>query len=201
MGKVQYIKKSRKPNICGKCGKEILVGSPYKKGVINFHKPIIRCMNCGLQPWEVTTSEYLLNVGEIVYNWHDNIGISEDVCEEISSLLGDILSELDEKINNMPDSLRYSETGELLDERYGNVDNAINEIDSIDVESIKDEIWNDFLESKQDDPDFKYYVEYEGYQDFLDRYVGGYEIKQDLAENLENKLAAEIDEALGCLEV
>lgn len=201
MGKIQYIKKSRKPNICGKCGKEILVNSPYKKGVINFQKPIVRCMKCGLQPWEVTTSEYLHNVGEIVYNWRDNIGMSEDACEEISSLLEDILSELDEKINNMPDNLRYSGTGELLDERYGNVDSAINELNSIDMEGIKNDIWNNFLESKQDDPDFKYYVEYEGYDDFLKRYVGGYEMKQDLAEKFEAELAGEIDDALGCLEV
>ncbi|MCD8221091.1 MAG: hypothetical protein LUD07_02655 [Clostridiales bacterium] len=54
MGKVQYIKKSRKEYTCGKCRQSIPVGSPYYRGILNFHQPIIRCVSCGLKSYEVT---------------------------------------------------------------------------------------------------------------------------------------------------
>lgn len=49
MSKIQHVKKSRKEYRCSKCGCTIPVGSSYLRGDLNFSRPIIRCVDCGLK--------------------------------------------------------------------------------------------------------------------------------------------------------
>lgn len=54
--------------------------------------------------------------------------------EEVKSSLEDLRDETDEKLNNMPDSLQSSPTGELLQERVDSLDSTISDLDSIDFD-------------------------------------------------------------------
>ena len=147
MGKVQIIKKSRKENKCRKCGKVIPVGSMYYKGEINFGPTIVRCSECKLESWEVTTSDYTLSVGPIIYHYADNYDMNEDGLDELVSNLEEIRDDLQSRLDNMPESLQYGPTGELLQERIDGLDSAISDLESIDVESLK----QDYLDENIDD--------------------------------------------------
>lgn len=132
MGKVTIIKKSRKECTCSKCREVIPVGSTYYRGTLNFHPDIIRCSKCGLKSWEVTTSDYLLAVGPILNEWQETGMDYESISEELSSIRDD----LQDRLDNMPESLQESDTGQLLQERIDGLEAACDELDNIDRESI-----------------------------------------------------------------
>lgn len=132
MGKVTIIKKSRKECRCSKCREIIPVGSIYYRGIINFHPDIIRCSKCGLKYWEVTTSDYLLAVGPILNEWQENDMNHESISEELSSIRDD----LQDRLDNMPEQLQESDTGQLLQERIDGLEAACNELDCIDYDDI-----------------------------------------------------------------
>lgn len=144
MGKVTHVKKSRKEFTCSKCRQVIPVGSEYYRGELNFQSPIIRCSKCGLQSWEVTTSDYQLRIGEILYRLDDNYDLSSiDCVDEIISELNDISSELEDKLGNMPESLQDSDSGTLLQDRIDCIECVVSELtsfyDSFDPSDIKDD--------------------------------------------------------------
>lgn len=143
MGKIKVIKKSRKECTCGKCRTTIPVGSTYYRGTLNFHPDIIRCKKCGLQSWEVTTSDYQLSVGEIVNRWQENYGVDESSVDSIREELDAIRDDLQDRLDNMPENLQYSDTGELLQSRIDSLEYAIGELECIDTESIKSDIEED----------------------------------------------------------
>ena len=134
MGKVVRVKHSRKEWKCSRCRAVIPIGSEYFKGELNFSKPIIRCCKCGLEPWEVTTSDYQLSVGEILYRWHENYEANEDGRDSIVSDLQSIRDDLQDRLDNMPESLQYAETGQILQDRIDSLDSAISDLESIDFE-------------------------------------------------------------------
>ena len=137
MGKVTIVNKSRKVHKCSKCGIPIEVGSKYYKGEINFGPSIIRCNKCGLKSWEVTTSDYLLSVGRIVYEWTEHYPDLETTADEIKEDLQTILEDLEYKLDNMPESLQSAPTGELLQSRIDAKQQAIDDLEDIDIESRK----------------------------------------------------------------
>lgn len=146
MGRVQVIKKSRKEYKCNKCGKVIPAGSTYYKGEINFGPTIIRCQECKLEAWEVTTSHYQLVVGEIVHKWADNYGISEDAIDNMVSDLQDIVSELEDKLSNMPEGLQEGDVGQLLQERIDTLEDVISNLGALDIDSMKEDVATEFAE-------------------------------------------------------
>ena len=97
MGKIKEIQKSRKECKCGKCGNIIPVGSKYLRGILNFHPDIIRCTNCGLKYWEVTTSDYVQRVAPILNEWQEQGYSYEDILSEFT----DLKDELQERLDNM----------------------------------------------------------------------------------------------------
>ena len=139
MGKVSKIKKSRKPNKCQKCGKDLPVGSEYLRGSLNFSRDIVRCTSCGLQSWEVTSSEYLLRVGQLANNWESDYEMETDIIENLTSELEELRDETQEKHDNMPDSLQESDTGCLLQERADQLEEAISELSNIEFTDFVDE--------------------------------------------------------------
>lgn len=218
MAKVQVIQKSRKENRCSKCGATIPVGSKYFKGEINFGPTIVRCERCKLQPWEVTTSDYILSVGEIVYNWRDNYPVCEDdVAEQIADAFEDVMNDQEERYENMPENLQNSPNGELLQERINALDSVINDLQSIDTDEIKGDALREFQSEHEDDEvctahiledeDGEDYIAEDdedlSYDEKLDqlRTIGEDNLAEELESKYEELLAEAIDEALSSLEV
>ena len=196
MGKVAYIKSSRKEFKCHKCGKVIPVGQPYYRGTLNFHPDIIRCTSCRLAHWEVTTSDYTLNVGEILYRWNENYDLYEETPNEIASSLQDILDECQEKLDNMPESLQYSPTGETLQERIDNLQEVIDALESIDIDDLKGESVESVMSEQENYDSDKTY-------DYDEEYEKGAEngIADKLTTDLHEKISDAIEEALSSLVV
>ena len=139
MVKITKVQKSRKEYICGRCRTKIEKGQPYLKGELNFSRPIIRCCKCGLEGWEVTTSDYQLSVGEIVYRWRDNYEANEQGRDDIVSELESIRDDLQDRLDNMPEGLQQGDTGMLLQERIDYLDEAISELENIDFECLEED--------------------------------------------------------------
>lgn len=145
MGKINVIQKSRKECKCSKCGNIIPVGSKYLRGTINFYPDIIRCVDCGLKSWEVTTSDYLQRVGPILNEWQERGYTYEDILTELSELK----DELQERLDNMPESLQYSDTGQTLQERIDGLEEACGRLEEIS----RDNIFSDKMEELIDRED------------------------------------------------
>lgn len=198
MGKVVRIAKSRKVHTCQKCRKEISVGQPYLKGVINFHPDMVRCADCGLQYWEVTTSDYALNLGELVNTWTKTHGVSEDGVESIKCHLDELLEETKDKFDNIPYSLQDAPTGTLLQERIENLESVINMLENIDIENVKNDALNNFhSDHEEEEEDFDSYMDFDSY---LEKKGEDSEEYSDLIEEYENLLSEEIENCLSELE-
>ena len=78
----------------------------------------------------------------------------ESLTENVTSQLEDLGQETQESLDNMPESLQYSPTGELLQERIDAVDGAISEIECIQE---PDDFEEEDYEREEFDP--------EGYED------------------------------------
>lgn len=173
MGKVQIIKKSRKEYKCKKCGKVIPVGSTYYKGEINFGPTIVRCKECGLEAWEVTTSDYQLAVGQIVYKWREDYTLMEGVNDDIAAALQEICDDVQDRLDNMPGGLQEGDVGQLLQERIDSLENAISDLESIDIDSMKDYVVTEFVDEfvnikeDQDEPTWDYLINVQGEDDYL----------------------------------
>lgn len=182
MSKIQLITKSRKEYVCGRCHSVIPAGSSYYKGELNFSKPVIRCTKCKLESWEVTTSDYIKSVGEIVYYWQENYPITEefDSHEGILSELEDIRDDIEERFSNIPESLQDAEIGEILQDRIDQLDEAISDLESINIEDIENDLVDEYA-----DPD----------DDVIDSISGDY------AEDLNSAYVDAIDSALSAIEI
>lgn len=198
VGKVQIIQKSRKEYKCSKCGKTIPAGSKYYKGEINFGPTIIRCNDCKLESWEVTTSDYLLRVGQILYKWQEDYEVNEDTASDISSSLQEIEDDLQERLDNMPEGLQEGDAGQLLQERIDALEDAISELDCIDIDDIKSDVFDEYF-TDMDDHSF------ESFDDAIEFLENQNDPKSsskvdELNNLLEEKIVEAIDEALSCLE-
>lgn len=151
MSKLVYVKKSRNEWTCSKCGKKIAVGMPYYRGRLGFHnRDIIRCNDCKLEMWEVTTSDYQLEVCEIIYRWQDTYGISESCIDDIVSALEEIKDGAEERFDNIPENLQEASAGALLTERIEGLNDTISELENIDVDTIKSTVYEDYLNGAED---------------------------------------------------
>lgn len=197
MGKIKMIQKSRKDYKCSKCGKIIPKGSSYWKGELNFHPSIYRCLKCGLKNYEVTTSSYVSQVGEIVEDWSESYSAEEGCWEEISSALGEIRDELECNLENMPEQLQESETGQLLQERIESLESVMSDLENADIDEFKDAAFNN-LPNKYQSEELKSVIESEEWQDKLSSF--GEETTERFMENLKEEIESFIDECLNNLE-
>ena len=210
MGKVQYIKKARKAWKCGKCGSVIAVGDAYYKGEINFGPTIVRCCKCGLKHWEVTTSEYSLQVGELVNTWSENYELCDTTPEELSGAVAEIREACQDRLDNMPESLQYGPVGELLQERIDALESAESDLDCIDVDDLKatavsdhrSDIVADYCDSHEDADEDEVEQQFEDadYEEIMDNAELSEDIKDRIREAFEDALAGEIDSILEQLE-
>ena len=195
MGKISKIEKSRKEYKCSECGKLIPIGSSYLKGILNFSKPIIRCLNCGLESWEVTTSEYKLQIGRIVNKWQKDYEISEEGLQSIIQDLYDVLSDIECKYDDIPENLQESPTGELLNDRMDGLQNCINELENISYEELVDEeignISDDEINDLIEENDISFNNNFEELPD---------DIQEKIINEANNNLEEMINDALSNLE-
>lgn len=197
MAKVQVIQKSRKEYKCSKCGKVIPVGSKYYKGEINFGPTIIRCSDCKLEAWEVTTSDWQLSTGAIINRWEEDYGVSDSTPEELRDAIEGIMDEQQERLDNMPEGLQEGDVGQLLQERIDACESTMYELDSIDIDSLK----SDALESYIGDDEDGNYDDMD-YDEVLEKLEASDATEAaDLVAKFEELLSDAIVEALENLEV
>lgn len=196
MGKVSIINKSRKEYKCNKCGKVIPAGSRYYKGEINFGPTIVRCQECKLESWEVTTSDYQLSVGQIVYRWRDDYNLEEGVNDDIALALEEIRDDLQDRLDNMPEGLQEGDVGQLLQERIDSLEDVIDNLNCIDIDQMREDIAAEFAdehlteEEREDDPTW---------DDII--IVKGQEAEDAMNAMLYEELSDNIDTILGDIDV
>lgn len=201
MAKVQVIQKSRKEYKCSKCGKVIPVGSKYYKGEINFGPTIIRCSDCKLEAWEVTTSDWQLSTGAIINRWEENYGLSDSTPEEIRDEIENIMDEQQERLDNMPEGLQEGDVGCMLQERIDACEAAMDELDNIDIDSIKSEALEAVFSDADDEDDDNPYEDMD-YDEVLDKLqTVDADKAAELVAKFEELLEDAITEALNNLEV
>ena len=193
MGKIMKVEKSRKEHTCSKCRKVIEKGMPYLKGVINFSPDIVRCSSCGLEQWEVTTSEYQKEVGEIAYRWRENYAVDECTIDNIRDDLENVRDNEQDKLDNLPENLQSSPNADLIQERIDNLESTIDELDNIDLDSFKADVVSEQVEDEYlAELEFDVLMEKEDVPD---------DIKETLQEEYISKLEEAIDEALQNLNI
>lgn len=198
MGAVSYIKSSRKVWKCDKCGSIIEKGQPYYRGEINFGPVFIRCKKCRLKPYEVTTSEFKRSIGELLDTWADTYSLDECGIEDLISALEEIRDDQQDRLDNMPEQLQESSSGEILQERIDMLESAIDDLSNIDIDSIKDDAIDNCDELHSDDPDGDSYDI--AYDDVLESSNYSSDIKSALVEYFESEVRDQIDSALSNLE-
>ena len=62
----------------------------------------------------------------------------DNLREEIREELQEVMDEEQDALDNMPDSLKETERGQLMQENIDNMQDVIGELDLIDVEDITD---------------------------------------------------------------
>lgn len=148
MPKVIHVKKARKDNKV----QGIKKGQEYWWwGVMSGGRGHKRYSLTKPKPSQLTNSEF----------WGAVYGIQEDAeanppdFENLESQRDDIVSQLEEirdetqgKFDNMPDGLQQGDTGQLLEERVSSLEDAISEIESLDLDFDEEDVTWDKDEDK-----------------------------------------------------
>jgi DNA-directed RNA polymerase subunit RPC12/RpoP len=133
MAKVERVT-ARKDYTCSKCGKAIHKGVLYYRGnVFRQRKPIIACTDCGIRPYELSTSDYVRSVGAIVEDWQENYPAEDGAWDSIAEELQGIKDGCEESLEAMPENLQAGSTGELLQERIDTLEEAIDALGEYDM--------------------------------------------------------------------
>lgn len=142
--------RARKEYVCSKCQKNISPGETYKKITEMYSKPRFVCNDCEVSRSELTSSQYLA----WLYDLQDTFEInnSSDV-ESLSEELENQMYELQERLDNIPESLQDGDAGSLLQERIDELESAMFELERIDFDDIEDknENYEELLEKKLDE--------------------------------------------------
>lgn len=213
MAKITTINKSRKIQTCGKCHKEIPVGSSYLKAEPYMRPVMVRCTTCGLKWYETSSSDYIQTMGELTENWSESYSVDESGLESLVSDIEQWRDDLQERLDNMPEQLQEADTGTMLQERIEGLESALSELESIDVESLKSDALCE-MDSIELAPGDERYVEPSEDEEFdeeqntillddadFDDVVEDESIPEwariEITQNFENALSCEIDDALG----
>lgn len=166
MARINTVQKSRKEKICGRCGKTIPVGSKYF--YIDFYsgRTAVRCTSCGFKQSETTENPYYQQLWGIQEDYSEKIDNAdketiEDVKSELVSDLENLIDEVQERYDNIPEQLQDGEAGQLLQDRIDSLDSAMSDIDNEDLEDFDD--WRENNGYGEDD--FESWCEENGYCD------------------------------------
>lgn len=150
MPRVHYVKAARKENPVAK------VGEPYYWWKFRYggkHYSLTPP-----RPSQLTQSAYLGGVralAEEAEDWpieeaSDFEGLRDEVCSRLSELR----DEAQDSLDNMPENLQEGDTGQMLQERIDNCDNAESEISGMDFDYEPE----DGLDEEEKDEDFQTWV-------------------------------------------
>lgn len=219
MAKVHTVEKSRKECKCGKCGKTIPVGSKYVWGQ-RFKAPnkTIRCTDCGLESYELSGSEWVQSIGAMTNDFGTTYGYSEDGIADAISTLEELRDNSQDSYDNLPENFQYGEQGELLENRVEQCDEAIDSLESIDIDECKTtaiesvgtytmskknyvEAFGEFgeedVDELKDDDDVEIDLTNYEYDDLIS-YIP--DIESNLEEALEEAISSEVEDAIANLE-
>lgn len=146
MPRVNSVKHARKsPGTCCKCSTKIKKREPYLWWKFRFGGKYIRCSKpeCYPRASDLTQSAFWGAIGDLQareFAACEDSDALESERDDIISELESLRDEQEEKRGNMPDALQESDTGNLLQERYDALDEAVNELQSADCSiDIEDE--------------------------------------------------------------
>ena len=135
MPRVHFVQKARKDNPAVKAG-ESYYWWKFRYGGKRYSATRPRQS-------QLTQSPYFGTVYSLMEEIEDTSvmdeGDLESLRDSIQSQIEDLGQEAQDSLDNMPDSLQYSPTGELLQERVDACETASDEISSIDIEFDFDE--------------------------------------------------------------
>ena len=201
MARIHYIK-ARKEYICSKCRSAIKAGDMYYKGTPFHQSPVLRCTSCGLQSWELSSSEYVQQLGALQSNWQKTYGLYEDVWNDIRDELENIKDGCEERFDNIPEQLQDGDAGTLLQERMDVLDDAMNELDCIDFDDILTESYDNLDEDyakKIDELVGEDKTLSEMYSELTEKHSDDDAVEQ-LVANVESEIDDRVSEILGELE-
>lgn len=144
MPRVHHVKKARKDQgRCYRCGHEIKAGESYYWWANRIGRMSSKKKNCSQhrpKPSETTGSAFYSQLFAL------QEGCPNPTKEDADNLIADLQDLMDEcqnSLDSMPESLQYSPTGELLQERIDALDNAINEMESAESDDdVEDALFN-----------------------------------------------------------
>jgi hypothetical protein len=159
--RVNHVAKCRKsPGDCGKCGKTIEVGQPYRWVQAKYSSKRFRCEDsaCSFRQSELVSSDKLSRVygaqeqlEDFVNGW-DGSDLQElkDACEECASELKDVAQEYSESADNIRNTISESPTADECEEKSQNIEGWADEIESAG-ESLEEFEGEDEDESEDDE--------------------------------------------------
>ena len=154
MPRVTFVKSARKANPVAE------VGQSYYWWKFRFGGK--RYSTTYPKPSQLTQSAYFGGIYNLIED-ADSFGIEAGEDDEVEAFKDDIVSQLQEIADecessreNMPEGLQDSPTGELLQERYDACENAISEIENVEVPDQWSEVrdaQDDYQNWKDAEPD------------------------------------------------
>ncbi len=106
------------------------------------------------KPSQLTQSNYLSQILEIQERTFDRDD-PENFVEEVKGDLESLKDELEGNLENMPEGLQQGDTGQLLQERIDSLDQAITDLESIDMQ-FEDDISEEEKEDKINEIESEY---------------------------------------------
>ncbi|KPL26825.1 MAG: hypothetical protein AMJ72_12320 [Acidithiobacillales bacterium SM1_46] len=189
MPRVHHVKSARKDNPVAKKG-ESYYWWKFRYGGKRYSKTPPK-------PSQLTQSPYFSSIRSLVEMIEEQEVRDEDMLndlkEQVRDELESIQSECQDSLDNMPDALQYSPTGELLQERIDACDSAISDIDMIDEFEFEEESFED----KYDEDDFEDDKERE---EMRDQHEGDEDSRreQELIEWCESSVSEMIEYVSNC---
>ena len=148
MSKINSLTKSvRGIAICSKCGKQIKPGEKYYKATPFRRNPIIRCYNCGLKPYETSTSIYKQSIGYLKDNWQKTYTIDSDIVNNIISYIEELKDDVENNLFRLPDQFQDRS---ILQDRFDELENCIDALENIDVYDYDEDDEEEYENFKSD---------------------------------------------------
>ena len=124
---MRIIKNNRGQAFCSKCKKEIEPGDEYLKATPYRKKPIIRCIDCGIKTYELSSSPYVRQVYSLINWWKSKKWADADDVEHVIKDVEDMKYDVEYSLFNMPSNT-------LLQDRLQSLENCLNELETIDID-------------------------------------------------------------------
>lgn len=188
MPRVHFVKKARKDNPVAKAG-EPYYWWKFRFGGKHYSRTPPRQS-------QLTQSAYFSTIYSIQEQIEDaspeNAEEFESMVDDFRSQVSDLKDETQSSFNNMPESLQYSPTGELLQERIDALDNAEMEMDIDSFDFEEEEFMDDEPERDEFDDDEDGEIEY---NDAVDEWESARDLhEQEQEDNRRTEFEQWLDE-------